>query len=761
MYRGRKRRQYPLLAFLTAAILALSMNAHSSAPDRLYVRARKSPVISSWAANVINGTVKDGRVKIWVFFTDKGFFDERGFQQAASMKAAALPERAAARRVKMGRDRVMFLDLPVRDVYVDRVLDLGATLRHRSSWLNAASFEIDASRIDSLADLPFVYEIRPMITMRRSPDVPIPQTGDQSPPEGTQNPQDLNYGASFGQLNQINVPAAHNAGYRGQGVRVCMMDTGYRKDHIAFASAYAAGRVIAEHDFVFNDGNTQDSAGQDASGQMSHGTLTWSTLGGELDGTHYGPAFESEFLLAKTEYVPTETQVEEDNWVAGMEWADSLGADVISSSLAYSVFDTGASYVFADYNGDFCVTTKAADSAAVLGIVVCNAMGNSGPSPSTLASPADADSIISCGAVNSAGTIASFSSRGPTADGRIKPELCAQGVSTACATSSTTTSFGTASGTSLSTPLIGGAAAVVLSAHPTWTPMQVREALMTTASQPCSPNNNYGWGIINVMAAINSDGCAEPCASYAPATTNEAPCANEDYLVAWAPIWNATAYELYENAVLVYTGAATQFTLSHASGSFTYAVKALNGCGGGPLGPSGATTSVLVGPAAPSAPTTTNSSPCGPESYTINWNAVVNATAYELYENDQIVFDGAELSFTALHSSGSYSYYVIAKDVCSSPPSPTGATTTINVCPCHADPACDSVTTVLDVIAVVDEAFRNATAEVDPSCTHASRSDVNCDCVVTVQDVVLMVNVAFRNANAATTFCNACVDQCP
>jgi subtilisin family serine protease len=276
-----------------------------------------------------------------------------------------------------------------------------------------------------------------------------------------------------------------------------MFDTGFRKDHVAFAPAYTDGRVLAEHDFVFGDGNTQNELGDDPS-QHNHGTLTWSTLGGQADGNLYGPAYGADFILAKTEDIRSETQVEEDNWMAAVEWADSIGADVISSSLAYSDW-----YVYANFDGDQAVTTIAADMAAEMGIVVCNSASNSGPSAGTIAAPADADSIVTVGAVTSLGTIASFSSRGPTFDGRIKPEVCAQGVQTTCASPSGTTGYTTASGTSLSCPLVGGCAAVLLSAHPDWTPMQVREALMMTASQSATPDNNYGWGIVDLLAAVN------------------------------------------------------------------------------------------------------------------------------------------------------------------------------------------------------------------------------------------------------------------
>lgn len=763
---GRNNLRRSLLpSVLTSLLLAFALNAHSSAPDRLFVRAKKSPVISEWSQAAIAAHAKDGRVKVWVFFTDKGFFDERGMAAAVSQKSASLTKRAAARRVKMGRDRVMFLDVPVRDIYIDRIRDLGATLRRESRWLNAASFVIDESLLDQLAAMPFVHEIRPVMTYKRIEDTPEPGStskgiGDSPSPAGVADV--LNYGSSLDQLTQINVPNAHSAGWRGQGIRVCMIDTGYRKDHTVFSQAFVEGRVIAEYDFINDDTNTQNE-GTDPAGQHSHGTYCWSTLGGALDGTHYGPAFEAEFLLAKTENTASELQVEEDDWAAAMEWADANGADVISSSLGYSTFDVPPNYVYANYNGDFCVTTKAADSAAVLGIVVCNSMGNGGPGAGSLTAPADADSIISCGAVNNTGAIANFSSRGPTADGRTKPEVCAWGVSTYCATPTTTSSFSTVSGTSLSTPLVGGAAAVVLSAHPTWTPMQVREALMMTASRRCTPDNNYGWGIIDVMAAINYDGCAEPCAPNAPFTTDAAPCANETYTIAWSPVSAATGYELYENATLVYSGPLTQQNMTHASGSFAYTVKAVNGCGAGPASTAGGATLVQTAPAAPDAPLTSNASPCGPEDYTISWAVSSGASAYELYENNVLVYDGANLDFTTNHASGSYSYHVIAKNACGpGSPSATGGASSVNDCGCHADDAsCDGTTDVFDVTAVIDEAFRGVIGVTDPSCTHVSRLDVNCDCEVSVLDVTAVISVAFRGASAALEFCNPCVSPCP
>jgi serine protease AprX len=487
-----------LLSFLL--LCAFLDTAYAYRAEPALTAPKNDPVLTIGARHYLERTTKDGLAKIWVYFTDKGIFDNSGLAAAIDRQTAKLPAKALERRAKVGMEKAAFVDLPVRDSYVSAVRQLGGQLRRVSHWLNAASFNVDLGSLDAIAALPFVKAISP-VAGYTAPKVEIGSPPLRKPID-IESQTALDYGPALGQLTMINVPAAHVAGYDGTGVLVCMMDTGYRKDHTAFADAFSEGRVVAEHDFIFNDGNTQDEL-EDVAGQHNHGTYTWSTLGGAAPGNVYGPAYKAEFLLAKTEDMRSETAVEEDNWVAGMEWADSYGADVISSSLGYSDW-----YTTSDYDGNTCVTTIAADIAASLGIVVCNSLGNNGNYPTSLNAPADADSILSVGAVGSTEVIASFSSRGPTFDGRTKPEVCAQGVNTRCATATSTISFGYINGTSLSCPLVGGAAALVIQAHPTWTPMMVREALMQTADNAATPDNTYGWGIIDVMAAIDySFGC--------------------------------------------------------------------------------------------------------------------------------------------------------------------------------------------------------------------------------------------------------------
>jgi len=278
-----------------------------------------------------------------------------------------------------------------------------------------------------------------------------------------------------------------------------MMDTGFRKSHEVFQHA----RIIAEWDFVNNDGDVAQDQGDPEDYSDSHGTGTWSVLGGYNPGELIGPAYGADFVLAKTESSIFERPIEEDYWVAGIEWAESLGAEVVSSSLGYTDW-----YDFSDMDGKTATTTKAANRAVSLGVVVVNAAGNERDDPwAHIIAPSDGFDVIAVGAVDSSGRIASFSSPGPTYDGRIKPEVCALGVDNWVAGNRQDGSdyYRNGSGTSFATPLVAGVTALLLEIHHDWTPLQVRAALLGSASQSTSPDNDYGWGITNASLAANLD----------------------------------------------------------------------------------------------------------------------------------------------------------------------------------------------------------------------------------------------------------------
>ena len=447
----------------------------------------------------------DQIIPVWLFFSDKKIDDIGTLNEKISEYTESRSRRSLVNRYKSGNP-IDFSDLPVEQSYIDAVKDLNVSVRQVSRWFNALSADVKLSDLEKIARLPFVARIEQVKKFKVSPP-PLPEGASENLLEKSSASFQFDYGPSLAQLTQINVVAAHESGYSGNGVIIAMFDTGFRLSHGVFSHILDTGRLIAQRDFVNNDDVVQDEPEENVHG---HGTITWSTVGGFQEGALIGAAYGASFILAKTEDIRSETKAEEDNWIAAAEWVEELGADIISSSLAYLDFDgTDDDYSISDLDGNTILVTIAANIAVTKGITVVNAMGNEGTSATSLWAPADGNYVISVGAVTSSGAVWIKSSRGPTADGRIKPDLMARGVSTAAATGATDSSFGLAKGTSMSTPLVAGAAALVIQARPDWTAIEVREALKNSASNSCFPNNNIGWGIVDVMAAINYTGQVE------------------------------------------------------------------------------------------------------------------------------------------------------------------------------------------------------------------------------------------------------------
>lgn len=451
-------------------------------------------------------------VKVWIFFKDKGVneLDETALRRVT--KASVSPE-SFRRRVKRLGNRPLFdySDLPVSKTYLEQISDAGGRVDNVSRWLNASSVWLAGTALENLNQLPFIDSIKMVGTAKRAEPLPV-----KEPLFRPFQPDSfiLNYGPSFDQLAQINVPVLHRMGFSGKGVKVAIFDTGFLLSHIAFDSLRLTGRILATRDFIHKDTDVVDLGDADGTAQRDHGTSTLSVLGGFASGQLIGPAFGASFLLAKTEIALAETvSVEEDNWVAALEWADSMGAEVVSSSLGYTT-GVGGGYTQADMDGNTAITTIAADMAMAKGILVVNAAGNERIRPGftwgTIIAPADGDSVLAVGAVDQTGFIANFSSPGPSADGRIKPDVCAQGVSTVSALSSFNNSFGSRSGTSFATPLVAGAAALLFEVDTLMSPFTAYSRLRSTASQASTPNNDFGYGIINAFAA---SGLASPLVS--------------------------------------------------------------------------------------------------------------------------------------------------------------------------------------------------------------------------------------------------------
>ncbi len=423
---------------------------------------------------------RDNLYRVWVYFVDKVDSDKHD-----------ISKKAMDRREKSNvASNHLWLDLNVSPTYKNQITNLGIEIKNESRWLNAVSIICQKTDLKKIAELSCVKKIEPVIGYKKETF--------QNKLENSSNTRDLDYGNAQAQVEQINVHELHNAGYTGEGVRILVMDTGFDLTHNSMIDI----NVIEQWDVINNDNQTANETDDEANnGQDNHGTAVLSTIAANTPGELIGVAFDAEFLLAKTEDVSQEIQQEEDNYVAGLEWGEANGADVVTTSLGYLDW-----YDYEDMDGNTAVTTNAVDIAVGLGMVCVTAAGNSGnDSWYYIIAPADADSVIAVGAVRENGVIASFSSHGPTFDGRIKPEVCARGSYTWCVSPNSTTTYTQLSGTSLACPLVGGAVALVRQAKPEWSAMEVREAVMMTASQSSEPDNSYGYGIMNAALAIEYD----------------------------------------------------------------------------------------------------------------------------------------------------------------------------------------------------------------------------------------------------------------
>ena len=453
--------------------------------------------------SVLSNPNQTEELLVWVFFKDKG----NNIQNYFTKPTTVVSEKSLKRRSKvLSSDKLITLtDLPVNQSYIEQIQAEGFMLKQKSRWFNGISGWATKDELIQISGLDFVKQLDIVYRFRKENPVEESSNDDRGTlNQNVSKPGEVhsyNYGQSFTQLNQITVPQVHDLGYTGAGVTICMMDAGFDLlSHEAFSSM----NIIAMWDFVNGDPDVEDGSDM---GEGSHGCATLSLIGGFFEGELIGPAFGADFILTKTENTDSETPIEEDNWIAAMEWADSIGVDLTSTSLGYLDFDPPyPSYTWQDMDGNTARITNGADYAVSIGIFVVNSAGNGGdpfpPAENTLSAPADGDSVIAAGSVNSSGSRSGFSSVGPTFDGRIKPDLMAMGSNDYHACNWTANCYSTGSGTSFSCPLIAGASALLLEVDPNLTPMQLSNVLKSTASLSNTPNNQYGWGIINTYAAV-------------------------------------------------------------------------------------------------------------------------------------------------------------------------------------------------------------------------------------------------------------------
>jgi subtilisin family serine protease len=479
---------------LTAIAFSLIFSLSASASGRVGPRLTEA----------LRSTSSDQRQLIWVYLADKG---ADVLRKTAALSLLVSERSLERRRNVLPPDNLVDeTDVPVDAGYIRDIAATGVEIRILSRWFNAASVLATPEQVTRIAALPFVREVELTGRFRKRDTEPAPE--EISPPAETlpknTSTHALDYGLSSKQVNQINVPPLHDAGNSAQGVLVGVFDDGFRlPNHEAFATM----NILATYDFVDNKVSVVP-ANSDSNSLGDHGVNTLSTIGGYKPGVLIGPAYGATYILARTEDTRSETPLEEDKWVAAIEWAESIGVQVTSTSLGYLDYNAPyTSWTWVDMNGRTTVITRAAAMAVRKGIVVVNSAGNEGfnASHNTLTAPADGDSVLAAGAVDPAGNRAPFSSVGPSTASppRIKPDVMAQGVSVLTASAFTATGYGLSQGTSFACPLTAGVAALLVKANPTAPPMRIIEAMKLTASHAAAPDNSIGWGILNASAALH------------------------------------------------------------------------------------------------------------------------------------------------------------------------------------------------------------------------------------------------------------------
>ncbi|SHJ22218.1 Por secretion system C-terminal sorting domain-containing protein [Hymenobacter daecheongensis DSM 21074] len=451
------------------------------------------------------GTVR----KHLIYFTNKA-----NSPYSLSQPQAYLSARALQRRTRQGislRPR----DLPVNPAYVAQVKAVaGVQLWYTSRWFNAAIVACDST---TLAVLNGLSCVRGAETLNRG--LAAPRPAEDVPPAVAQRlSSSADYGIAYGQAKMIGAATMHNAGFRGEGMQIAVFDAGFTgvNQVAAFAPLFQEQRIASTFNFV--DKNT--SVYQ----RDAHGTQCLSTMAANQPGVFIGTAPKATYRLFITEdsRLNSENPIEEANWLVAAEYADSAGVDVISSSLGYTTFDLpSADYTYADMNGRTAISTRAAVVAARVGMLVVNSAGNEGTSSwRYIAAPADADSILTVGAVDSLRAHAPFSSYGPTADGRIKPNVATQGRQSAIISPSGT--VGTGNGTSFSCPIMAGMAAGFWQANPALNAQQVLSFLQRSGTLATAPNNTLGYGIPHFVRAYNLANPNNPLAADSPAVADAA-----------------------------------------------------------------------------------------------------------------------------------------------------------------------------------------------------------------------------------------------
>lgn len=424
----------------------------------------------------------------WVSFTDKNN-SEYSFDRPEEF----LSDRSVQRRIKQNIS-IDSLDLPVNTNYIDSILSLGVELVHSSKWLNGITVKGEVEDFQNeVQKISFVDEVQ-----LSKPALITKSAFNKFYVTGSEEKEVIDtskYGESVFQTGLLNGQFLHNQGYNGQGMQIAVIDAGfYKADEFAvFDSLWTNNQILGNKDFVDPSSNIFETG--------SHGMSVLSTMGGNVPGELFGTATKAKYWLLRSEDDPSEYIVEEDNWIAAAEFADSVGVDIINSSLGYYVFDDPeTNHTYSDMDGRTTRVTRGANIAASRGMLVFSSAGNEGDNAwKYIIAPSDGVNVIGVGATHRFGHPASFTSFGPASDGAIKPNIAAMGFSTWLQLSSG--SLGAANGTSFSSPVMAGMAACLWQANPNATAVDIKNALEQSASQYSDPDSLLGFGIPDMKLA--------------------------------------------------------------------------------------------------------------------------------------------------------------------------------------------------------------------------------------------------------------------
>lgn len=429
----------------------------------------------------------------WVYFNAKG--NEQTYYDAPLLM---LSQRSLDRRITQNIP-VDFKDVPLNQAYVNQIKGVaGLTVMAKSKWLNALHIRGTQSVINSLKAFSFVEKID-FANKNLNQTGKVVKESKFNELTSTKNTKiNFAYGSSANQIQMLNGQVLHQQNYTGTGKVIAIMDAGFPGVNTAqpFQRLRDNNQILGGYDFVSRNSNFYTG--------NSHGTLVLSTMGGYKDNALVGTAPDAAYYLFITEDAASENPVEESLWVEAAERADSLGVDIVNTSLGYFEFDNPSyNHTYSEMNGATAFISRGAEIAFSRGMIIVAAAGNEGgTSKPYIAVPADAVSVIAVGAVNATKVKASFSSIGPTSDGRIKPDVMAQGVASVLSNEFGTIT--TANGTSFSSPIMAGMIASLWQAYPNKTNKQIRQLVIESGDRFTQPNNQYGFGIPDFSVALNN-----------------------------------------------------------------------------------------------------------------------------------------------------------------------------------------------------------------------------------------------------------------